>query len=82
MQSRAVDAHIAIESMECLPVATLPERNDWSFEIKLNGCRLEELTSRKGPLRTLVRETGKEEWPRAAIGRNPRTLADKMKPFI
>jgi lysozyme family protein len=24
-----------IESMECLPVATLPEGEDWSFEIKL-----------------------------------------------
>jgi ATP-dependent DNA ligase len=30
-----------IESMECLPVATLPEGKDWSFEIKLDGFRLE-----------------------------------------
>jgi DNA ligase D-like protein (predicted ligase) len=30
-----------IESMECLPVATLPEGKGWSFEIKLDGFRLE-----------------------------------------
>src|SRR5271165_3482069 len=27
--------------MECLPVATLPEGKGWSFEIKLDGFRLE-----------------------------------------
>jgi ATP-dependent DNA ligase len=27
--------------MECLPVATLPEGKEWSFEIKLDGFRLE-----------------------------------------
>jgi len=30
-----------IESMECLPVATLPEGWEWSYEIKLDGFRLE-----------------------------------------
>jgi len=30
-----------IESMECLPVATLPEGKNWSYEIKLDGFRLE-----------------------------------------
>jgi hypothetical protein len=26
-----------IESMECLPVSTLPEGKNWSYEIKLDG---------------------------------------------
>jgi hypothetical protein len=26
-----------IESMECLPVTTLPEGKEWSYEIKLSG---------------------------------------------
>jgi bifunctional non-homologous end joining protein LigD len=30
-----------IESMECLPVSKLPEGPDWSYEIKLDGYRLE-----------------------------------------
>ena len=30
-----------IESMECLPVAALPEGKEWSYEIKLDGFRLE-----------------------------------------
>ena len=30
-----------IESMECLPVATLPEGKEWSYEINLDGFRLE-----------------------------------------
>jgi DNA ligase D-like protein (predicted ligase) len=30
-----------IESMECLPVATLPEGPGWSYEVKLDGYRLE-----------------------------------------
>jgi DNA ligase D-like protein (predicted ligase) len=30
-----------IESMECLPVSTLPEGKNWSYEIKLDGFRLE-----------------------------------------
>lgn len=30
-----------IDSMECLPVAKLPEGSEWSYEIKLDGYRLE-----------------------------------------
>jgi DNA ligase D-like protein (predicted ligase) len=30
-----------IESMECLPVMTLPEGSEWTFEIKQDGIRLE-----------------------------------------
>src|SRR5450755_1541565 len=30
-----------IESMECLPVTKLPEGPQWSYEIKLDGYRLE-----------------------------------------
>jgi DNA ligase D-like protein (predicted ligase) len=30
-----------IESMECLPVSKLPQGQDWSYEIKLDGFRLE-----------------------------------------
>lgn len=30
-----------IESMECLPVAKLPEGPEWTYEIKLDGYRLE-----------------------------------------
>jgi DNA ligase D-like protein (predicted ligase) len=30
-----------IESMECLPVSVLPEGKEWSYEIKLDGFRLE-----------------------------------------
>src|ERR1700693_5226463 len=30
-----------IESMECLPVAKLPEGPEWTYEIKLDGFRLE-----------------------------------------
>ena len=30
-----------IESMECLPVSALPEGKVWSYEIKLDGFRLE-----------------------------------------
>ena len=30
-----------IESMECLPVPALPEGKEWSYEIKLDGFRLE-----------------------------------------
>jgi DNA ligase D-like protein (predicted ligase) len=36
-----------IESMECLPVSTLPEGKNWSYEIKLDGFRLEAV-KRKG----------------------------------
>jgi DNA ligase D-like protein (predicted ligase) len=30
-----------IESMECLPVAKLPEGSEWSYELKIDGYRLE-----------------------------------------
>jgi ATP-dependent DNA ligase len=30
-----------IESMECLPVKQLPQGKEWSYEIKLDGFRLE-----------------------------------------
>jgi DNA ligase D-like protein (predicted ligase) len=30
-----------VESMECLPVSALPEGKEWSYEIKLDGFRLE-----------------------------------------
>jgi DNA ligase D-like protein (predicted ligase) len=36
-----------IESMECLPVAKLPEGPEWTYEIKLDGYRLEILKEPK-----------------------------------
>jgi ATP-dependent DNA ligase len=30
-----------IESMECLPVTKIPEGPEWTYEIKLDGYRLE-----------------------------------------
>jgi ATP-dependent DNA ligase len=36
-----------IESMECLPVAKLPEGPEWTYEIKLDGYRLEALKEPK-----------------------------------
>jgi len=36
-----------IESMECLPVAKLPEGPQWSYEIKLDGYRLEAIKEAK-----------------------------------
>ena len=40
-KARAVQKPTFIESMECLPVTTLPEGLQWSYEIKLDGYRLE-----------------------------------------
>lgn len=34
-----------IESMECLPVPTVPEGPEWTYEIKLDGYRLEAVRS-------------------------------------
>ena len=34
-----------IESMECLPVPTVPEEPEWTYEIKLDGYRLEAVRS-------------------------------------
>jgi DNA ligase D-like protein (predicted ligase) len=40
--SAQVPARIAfVEPMECLPVTSLPEGQEWSYEIKLDGFRLE-----------------------------------------
>jgi bifunctional non-homologous end joining protein LigD len=30
-----------IESMECLPVASVPKGQQWTYEIKLDGFRIE-----------------------------------------
>jgi ATP-dependent DNA ligase len=35
-----------VESMECLPVSKLPEGPEWSYEIKLDGFRLEAIKKR------------------------------------
>ena len=34
-----------IECMECLPVARVPEGPQWSYEFKLDGYRLEAVTT-------------------------------------
>jgi ATP-dependent DNA ligase len=34
-----------IEPMECLPVSKVPEGNNWVYEIKLDGYRLEVVKS-------------------------------------
>jgi bifunctional non-homologous end joining protein LigD len=43
----AIDVRIAgfIESMECLPVSRIPEGPEWTYEIKLDGYRLEVVRS-------------------------------------
>jgi ATP-dependent DNA ligase len=38
---KAKTAATFIESMDCLPVARLPEGPEWTYEIKLDGYRLE-----------------------------------------
>src|SRR5260370_30444775 len=35
-----------IESMECLPVTKIPEGHEWTYEIKLDGYRLEVVRAR------------------------------------
>jgi bifunctional non-homologous end joining protein LigD len=40
-----------IETMDCLPVAKLPDGPEWTYEIKLDGYRLEVV--RKGRTTTL-----------------------------
>jgi DNA ligase D-like protein (predicted ligase) len=42
---RPIEAEF-IESMECLPVTALPEGRDWTYEIKLDGFRLEAVKNR------------------------------------
>jgi ATP-dependent DNA ligase len=34
-----------VEAMECLPVAVIPEGPNWTYEIKLDGFRLEAIRS-------------------------------------
>src|ERR1700761_7035414 len=34
-----------IESMECLPVASVPEGSEWTYELKLDGYRMEVVRS-------------------------------------
>ena len=36
---------VFIEAMECLPVVTVPEGPEWSYEIKLDGYRMEAVKS-------------------------------------
>lgn len=40
-KKKAVAKAVFIESMECLPVTTLPDGPPWTYEIKLDGFRLE-----------------------------------------
>jgi ATP-dependent DNA ligase len=35
-----------VEPMECLPVATVPEGSQWTYELKLDGYRFEVLKSK------------------------------------
>jgi DNA ligase D-like protein (predicted ligase) len=37
-----------IESMECLPVSEVPEGPEWTYELKLDGYRLEVVRTQKG----------------------------------
>ena len=37
-----------IETMDCLPVSRLPEGPEWTYEIKLDGYRLEAVRSAVG----------------------------------
>ena len=43
-----------IEPMECLPVARVPEGPDWSYELKLDGYRLEAVRD-KGQIKLFSR---------------------------
>lgn len=37
-----------IETMDCLPVSKLPEGAEWTYELKLDGYRLERIASLEG----------------------------------
>jgi ATP-dependent DNA ligase len=39
-------AAVFIETMDCLPVAKLPDGPEWTYEIKLDGYRLEAVKSK------------------------------------
>jgi ATP-dependent DNA ligase len=47
MRNKTAPPHRAvfIETMDCLPVAKLPEGPGWTYEIKLDGYRLEVVRS-------------------------------------
>ena len=40
-----------IETMDCLPVSKLPEGPEWTYELKLDGYRLEAVRGEKSGLR-------------------------------
>jgi DNA ligase D-like protein (predicted ligase) len=40
-KKKAVQSAAFIECMECLPVARLPEGSEWTYELKLDGYRVE-----------------------------------------
>jgi hypothetical protein len=47
-----------IENMDCFPVSTLPEGPKWTYELKLDGYRLEVLWEKRGfPCRSIGSRT-------------------------
>ena len=44
-RTRSKQAAGFIETMDCLPVSKLPEGPEWTYEIKLDGYRLEVVRS-------------------------------------
>src|SRR6202034_1893600 len=44
--SRVSRAAIFIETMDCLPLSTVPQGPEWTYEIKLDGYRLEAVKTR------------------------------------
>jgi DNA ligase D-like protein (predicted ligase) len=52
--SRVSRAAIFIETMDCLPVSTVPEGPEWTYEIKLDGYRLEAVKA-KGKVKVYSR---------------------------
>ncbi len=53
-----------IEAMECLPVLKIPEGDDWSYELKLDGYRLEVVrTNRKSTLYSRRRNILNQKFP-------------------
>ena len=49
-----------IEPMECLPVAEIPEGDQWTYELKLDGYRLELVDHRLKAAGKSVREIAAE----------------------
>jgi ATP-dependent DNA ligase len=63
-----------IETMDCLPVSTLPEGPGWSYEIKLDGYRLEVVRhNRKTTLYSRRQNVFNQKFPQiaAALGSLP-----------